>query len=119
MELSREEEIELAWAKYRGDRLPPPPMAETREEWLPSRLKEQDQRCAYCKRKVEVNHPDPEFRATIDHVVARSNGGLDTFENVVASCGPCNNLKANRSVDELMSDPNFRIRLYETEYKGL
>ncbi len=37
---------------------------------------------------------------TIDHVLPRSRGGGDTWENVVAACGPCNRRKGNRTPAE-------------------
>jgi len=33
---------------------------------------------------------------TVDHVVPRSRGGKSIWENIVASCGPCNRHKGNR-----------------------
>jgi len=43
-------------------------------------------RCQYCNRGAE----------NIDHVVPRSKGGTHTWENVVASCRPCNARKEDR-----------------------
>lgn len=37
---------------------------------------------------------------TIDHVVARSRGGLTEWENVVTSCRACNQHKGNRTPKE-------------------
>ncbi|MCX7930160.1 MAG: HNH endonuclease [Chlorobi bacterium] len=37
---------------------------------------------------------------TIDHVVPRSRGGNDTWENLVTACVPCNNRKGNRTPEE-------------------
>ena len=37
---------------------------------------------------------------TIDHVVPKSRGGPDTWENLVAACVPCNNRKGNRTPEE-------------------
>lgn len=47
-------------------------------------------RCQYCNRPAE----------NIDHVVPRSRGGEHAWENVVASCRPCNARKENRSLAE-------------------
>jgi 5-methylcytosine-specific restriction endonuclease McrA len=47
-------------------------------------------RCQYCSRPAE----------NIDHVVPRSRGGEHTWENVVASCRPCNARKENRLLGE-------------------
>ncbi|MGD8320511.1 MAG: HNH endonuclease [Gemmatimonadota bacterium] len=37
---------------------------------------------------------------TRDHILPRSRGGTNTWENVVTSCSPCNNKKGNRLPDE-------------------
>jgi len=50
-------------------------------------------RCAYCG--VE-NVP-----LTIDHIVPKSKGGKSSFENCVASCKPCNNLKRDKTCNEV------------------
>lgn len=45
-------------------------------------------RCQYCRSTD---------RLTIDHVLPKSRGGKDTWENLVAACVPCNNRKGNRT----------------------
>lgn len=45
-------------------------------------------RCAYCRNRAE----------TIDHVVPRARGGVNSWENCVAACFPCNNRKADMTV---------------------
>ena len=47
-------------------------------------------KCQYCNRPAE----------NIDHVVPRSRGGEHSWENVVASCRPCNARKENRYLHE-------------------
>jgi len=44
-------------------------------------------RCQYC---------GSERHLTVDHVIPRSKGGDDSWENVVAACSPCNLKKADR-----------------------
>jgi 5-methylcytosine-specific restriction endonuclease McrA len=39
-------------------------------------------------------------RLTLDHVLPKSRGGKDTWENLVAACVPCNNRKGNRTPEE-------------------
>lgn len=51
-------------------------------------------KCQYCGR------PFPKPDLTIDHVVPRSRGGRDTWENLVLACVPCNVRKGNRTPDE-------------------
>lgn len=48
-------------------------------------------RCQYCGDRDKL---------TIDHVMPRSRGGRDTWENLVTACVPCNNRKGNRTPDE-------------------
>jgi 5-methylcytosine-specific restriction endonuclease McrA len=43
---------------------------------------------------------------TVDHVVPRSRGGKSVWENIVASCGPCNRRKGNR----LPREAQMRLR---------
>lgn len=65
--------------------------------------------CAYCKK----------YGDTIDHVVPRSAGGSTTYENCVASCGPCNRKKSNKTLKEIgwTIDQSFSLKaptVYET-----
>lgn len=48
-------------------------------------------RCQYCGSTDSL---------TIDHVLPRSRGGRDTWENLVTACMTCNNRKGNRTPDE-------------------
>ncbi len=55
-------------------------------------LRRDDHRCQYCgKKSVEL---------TIDHIIPKSRGGVDTWENLVTACVKCNNRKGNRTPDE-------------------
>ena len=54
-------------------------------------LRRDAHRCAYCGKAA----------STIDHVVPRSRGGADTWENLVACCLGCNNTKGNRTPQEM------------------
>ena len=49
-------------------------------------------RCQYCGASAE--------QLSVDHVVPRSRGGLDTWENVTTACLPCNVRKGNRTPRE-------------------
>jgi 5-methylcytosine-specific restriction endonuclease McrA len=44
-------------------------------------------RCQYCGSSRHL---------TVDHVVPRSRGGADTWDNLVTSCAPCNRKKGDR-----------------------
>jgi 5-methylcytosine-specific restriction endonuclease McrA len=47
-----------------------------------------DWTCQYCGVRANL---------TVDHVIPRSKGGLSNWENIVASCAPCNRRKADRT----------------------
>ena len=58
--------------------------------------------CFYCGEGLEKpkrNNSHTPYTATIDHVVARRNGGLGKLNNRVWSCHWCNNSKGNKSVE--------------------
>ncbi len=64
--------------------------------------------CMYCGKL----HSDQDL--TRDHVVARSRGGRDVWDNVVAACKRCNHAKGHRRLEEagmellaLPYTPNF------------
>ena len=59
----------------------------------------QQGRCNGCK------HPAPIHMLTIDHIVPRSKGGLDTASNLQLLCHTCNAIKGNRDM------PYLRTRL--------
>jgi 5-methylcytosine-specific restriction endonuclease McrA len=54
-------------------------------------LRRDEHRCAYCGKSA----------ATIDHVLPRSRGGRDTWENLVACCLRCNNAKGDHTPAEM------------------
>jgi len=47
---------------------------------------------------------------TVDHVIPRSRGGTSEWENIVASCAPCNRKKGNRLPREASMHPANRPR---------
>jgi 5-methylcytosine-specific restriction endonuclease McrA len=47
---------------------------------------------------------------TVDHVIPRSRGGASVWENIVASCAPCNRRKGNRLPQEIRMHPKRRPR---------
>lgn len=50
--------------------------------------------CQFCGRVL------PASELTLDHVVPRSRGGRTEWDNLVACCHPCNNLKGDRLPEE-------------------
>ncbi len=59
-------------------------------------LRRDNHQCAYCGAHA----------STIDHVLPRSRGGGDTWENLVACCLPCNNAKG----DKLLAALGWKLR---------
>ncbi|MDI3283179.1 HNH endonuclease [Polyangium sp. 15x6] len=50
--------------------------------------------CQYCSKRPPVRD------LNIDHVVPRSRGGVDSWENLVTACRPCNLRKGRRTPEE-------------------
>jgi 5-methylcytosine-specific restriction endonuclease McrA len=48
--------------------------------------------CQYCGSRSNL---------TVDHVIPRSKGGSSTWENIVASCAPCNRRKGDRLPEQI------------------
>ena len=48
-------------------------------------------KCQYCGSTKNL---------TIDHIIPRSRGGEDTWENLVVACMPCNTRKGDKFLDE-------------------
>jgi 5-methylcytosine-specific restriction endonuclease McrA len=57
--------------------------------------------CQYCGRQTHAG-------LTVDHVIPRSRGGESVWENIVASCGPCNRKKGDRLPREVAMHPRSR-----------
>lgn len=51
-------------------------------------------KCCYCGIGLSFS----EF--TIEHVIPRSKGGLDTWDNISPCCFSCNNIKSDKSLEE-------------------
>ena len=77
-------------------------------------IKRDSHKCQYCGKSSDL---------TIDHIIPRSRGGKDTWENLVAACDRCNHKKGNRTPKEanmpLLRDP-FRPNhiIFLREYMG-
>ena len=54
-------------------------------------LKRDQNTCQYCGAQANL---------TIDHIVPKSRGGRDTWENLVAACVTCNNQKGDSTPEE-------------------
>lgn len=55
-------------------------------------LRRDHKTCQYCGKA--------EGRMTVDHVVPRSQGGSETWENLVCACPSCNNRKGDNTLDQ-------------------
>lgn len=75
---------------YRYDRTPRPIVRLTRRNVM---LRDGHQ-CQYCAKRPPLRE------LNIDHVMPRSRGGLDTWENLVTACRVCNLRKGWRTPDE-------------------
>ena len=72
----------------------------------------QNHRCCYCG--VETWHPDlydgiirskrysSRTRATLEHLITRSNGGKDNPDNLVMACHECNNARNDMDIAEFI-----------------
>ncbi len=60
-------------------------------------LKRDRNTCQYCGKRDNL---------TIDHVLPKSRGGRDSWENLVAACVSCNNRKGDRTPQEAGMDLN-------------
>ncbi len=64
-------------------------------------MKRDNNKCQYCGTKTDL---------TLDHVLPRSRGGKDTWENLVTACNHCNVKKGNRTPEE--AGMQLRIKPY-------
>ena len=55
-------------------------------------LRRDHHKCQYCNRT--------DLPLTIDHIIPKSKGGDDSWENLVAACVKCNNKKGDRSPED-------------------
>lgn len=68
-----------------------------RDEWT----------CQYCGSRSNL---------TVDHVIPRSKGGSSSWENIVASCAPCNRRKGDRLPKQAGMHPH---RAPKTPHSGI
>ena len=57
-------------------------------------LRRDHHRCQYCNKN--------DVPLTIDHIIPKSKGGDDSWENLVAACVRCNNKKGDRAPEDAM-----------------
>lgn len=56
--------------------------------------------CGYCG--VENLRTGSGGAGTMDHIIPRAKGGRHTWENVTASCRPCNSIKRDYTLDQML-----------------
>jgi len=69
-------------------------------------LRRDHHKCGYCGRA--------DLPLTIDHIIPRSKGGDDSWENLVSACMPCNNRKGDLTLEE--ANMKLRVRPYAPNY---
>ncbi|MBA4317814.1 MAG: HNH endonuclease [Flavobacterium sp.] len=69
-------------------------------------LRRDHHKCCYCGRS--------DLQLTIDHIIPKSKGGDDSWENLVSACMPCNNKKGDMKPDE--ANMKLRIHPYTPNY---
>ncbi|MGH9903920.1 MAG: HNH endonuclease [Pyrinomonadaceae bacterium] len=57
--------------------------------------------CQYCTTETDL---------TFDHVIPRSKGGPSSWDNIVASCAPCNRRKGDRLPHQINMHPRVKPR---------
>ena len=62
--------------------------------------------CQYCGSRSNL---------TVDHLIPRSKGGQSSWENIVASCAPCNRRKGDRLPDQAGMHPRQKPRTPRAE----
>jgi 5-methylcytosine-specific restriction endonuclease McrA len=58
-------------------------------------------KCIYCETKKSL---------TLDHVIPRSKGGNNEWDNLITCCHSCNVLKGDKSVEEFLNLTGYKMR---------
>jgi len=59
-----------------------------------------DHKCVYCRTKENL---------TVDHVIPRSKGGPNTWENLVTCCAECNLRKDDKSLEQFLTETGLTM----------
>jgi hypothetical protein len=74
-------------------------------------LKRDNHTCGYCGKTSAQG-----VTLTHDHILPKSRGGADSWENAIAACVKCNGKKADRTPEEanmpLLFQPTVPMRIY-------
>jgi len=71
-------------------------------------LKRDGHRCGYCESRENL---------TLDHIIPKSRGGTNSWENLVTCCARCNGKKDNRTPAE--AGMKLRVEPYAPTFKSL
>ena len=71
-------------------------------------------RCAYC----DTGDWEDSRKFTLDHVLAKANGGTDDLWNLVYACAECNNRKDTTLVEEFLAEDPERLAKILKERKA-
>jgi len=71
--------------------------------------KEQDGKCNACGREFEM------WDFEIDHIIPKTKGGGDYYENYQLLCGSCNRIKGDRTMEYLRMKIETRERMMKTK----
>jgi site-specific DNA-methyltransferase (adenine-specific) len=71
--------------------------------------KAQDGKCNACGTKFEIHHLE------IDHIIPKTKGGDDYYENCQLLCGSCNRIKRDRPMEYLRMRIEMRERMMKTK----
>lgn len=75
-----------------------------RWQWLRCRLSEaQNWKCCWCGCDTTDDRKKSNS-STVEHVLPKSLGGSDDWENLAMSCNKCNNNRGNKTVEEFLNE---------------
>jgi 5-methylcytosine-specific restriction endonuclease McrA len=69
-------------------------------------LRRDKHKCGYCGRG--------DLPLTVDHILPKARGGVDSWENLITACLPCNNRKGDRTPSE--ANIQLRIKPFRPNY---
>jgi hypothetical protein len=80
-------------------------------------LKRDQFTCQFCNKALTPS------MITLEHLLPRSRGGNNSWQNCVCACFPCNNRKGNRTLEEagmrLLSKPAVPLLSIANEYRAI
>jgi 5-methylcytosine-specific restriction endonuclease McrA len=82
----------------------------SRKRILSVLFREQNGMCAYCQTPMRLKGHDHN-RATVDHMIPKSQGGASLFYNYAAACLRCNNDKADKPLHVFLEVLSKRLGL--------